>query len=290
MMINNELKQSVVAALNEQSRNYPSGSKHAVVLGISPAQYSKVKNGQLEQILSEAKWVSLARRLNVQPTSEMAWKIAHTEVFEFIYTQLEVCQEQSISGVLCDVPDIGKTCTAQAYARRHGSAVYIDCSQFKNKQKLVRAIAREFGVDHTGTYNDTYQDLVYYLRTIPKALIILDEVGDLQYDAWLELKALWNATENHCGWYMMGADGLEHKINKNIDRKKVGYTELFSRFGNRFQRITPQGRQEREQFLKEQASMIAQANGATDLQRIIKSTGGSHRRVRIEIRKQRQAA
>jgi len=39
-----------------------------------------------------------------------------------------------------------------------------------------------------------YEDLVFYLKTLPYPLIIFDEAGDLQYDAFLEIKALWNAT------------------------------------------------------------------------------------------------
>ena len=45
---------------------------------------------------------------------------------------------------------------------------------------------------------------------------------------FLELKALWNATERCCAWYMMGADGLKEKINRAIEGKKVGYTEMLS--------------------------------------------------------------
>ena len=63
--------------------------------------------------------------------------------------------------------------------------------------------------------------LLAYLRTIDTPLVILDEAGDLQYEAFLELKALWNATERCCAWYMMGADGLKEKINRAIEGKKV---------------------------------------------------------------------
>jgi len=52
--------------------------------------------------------------------------------------------------------------------------VYIDCSQVKTKLKLVRRIATEFGVDSKGRYSDMYDNLVYYLRSIDKPLIVLD--------------------------------------------------------------------------------------------------------------------
>ncbi|KAA6312859.1 hypothetical protein EZS27_036275, partial [termite gut metagenome] len=99
--------------------------------------------------------------------------------------------------------------------------------------------AKEFGVGCTGRYADVYEDLSYYLKTLPTPMIILDEAGDLDYAAFLEIKALWNATEMCCGFYMMGADGLKEKIRRSIAGKKVGYTELFSRFGKRYGKAVP---------------------------------------------------
>ena len=61
----------------------------------------------------------------------------------------------------------------------------MDCSQVKTKLKLIRYIAKEFGVTSNGRYSDVYEDLVAYLRTIDTPLVILDEAGDLQYEAFL---------------------------------------------------------------------------------------------------------
>jgi hypothetical protein len=186
--------------------------------------------------------------------------------------------------------DIGKTYTARAYVREHRNAVYIDCSQAKSKQALVRAISREYGIGHTGHYADVYANLVYYLRSLPNPLIILDEAGDLEYKAFLELKALWNATEYSCGWYMMGADGLKAKIEQNKAYKRVGYTEIFSRFGGRYQRITPDGTQALEEFARRQVSLVAEANGLKgENQRVFAQTQGSLRRVRIAVMKSQKS-
>lgn len=191
--------------------NYPSDAKHAASLGITTSVYSAIKNGQTDKVLSDANWIGIARRLGVNLRGEMEWKAAKTATFEYITAQLEFSQQSSLSAILCDIPNIGKTFTARYYVQNHKNAVYIDCSQVKTKLKLVRKIAAEFGVDSKGRYSDVYDDLVYYLRSIDNPLIILDEAGDLQYEAFLELKALWNATERCCAWYMMGADGLKEK-------------------------------------------------------------------------------
>ena len=188
--------------------------------------------------------------------------------YQYITAQLELCQQSSLSGILCDLPNIGKTFTARCYVQNHRNAVYIDCSQVKTKLKLVRKIAAEFGVDAKGKYSDVYSDLVYYLRSIETPLIILDEAGDLQYEAFLELKALWNATERCCAWYMMGADGLKEKINRSIECKKVGYTEMLSRYGDRYSKVTPDEANDRRAFLNEQARIVATVNARSEERRV----------------------
>lgn len=239
MQLSNELKERTLTAILADRANYPSDSKHATAIGISSSVYSTIKKGKLDKQLSDSAWLSLARRLNVPLRGEIEWKVAKTDTYSYITSQLEACQERSLSALLCDIPNIGKTFSARHYARTHKHVVYIDCSQTKTKVRLVRSIAIGFGLDAKGRYEEVYADLVYYLKGLHQPLIILDEAGDLQYEAFLELKALWNATERACGWYMMGADGLRAKIERSIDCCKVGYTELFSRFGDAYRKVTP---------------------------------------------------
>ena len=286
-MITTEIKNKILSAINQNRVNYPSDAKHAASLGITTSVYSAIKNGQTERMLSDANWVSIARKLGVSLRGEIEWKIAKTPTYQFITAQLEACQGSSLSAIMCDLPNIGKTFTARHYVKTHPNSVYIDCSQVKTKQKLVRKIAAEFGVDNKGRYAEVYEDLAYYLRSIDNPIIILDEAGDLQYDAFLELKALWNATERCCAWYMMGADGLKEKINRSINCKKVGYTEMLSRYGDRYSKVTPDEGKERQKFLIEQARIVAKVNvpEGIDAMEIARKSGGGLRRVYTEIEK-----
>lgn len=288
-MITNDIKIRIIEAIKANRENYPSDAKHAAALGINTAVYSAVKNGQTDKVLSDASWIAIARRLGVELRSKIEWKAAKTPTYLYIMAQLEFSQNSCTSGILCDIPNIGKTFTARLYASSHKNAVYIDCSQVKTKLKLIRKIAKEFGVNSNGRYNDVYDDLVFYLRSIDQPLIILDEAGDLQYEAFLELKALWNATERCCAWYMMGADGLKEKINRSIECKKVGYTEMLSRYGDRYSKVTPDDGKEREKFLREQAHIVAKLNApeGTDVKAIVLKTQGGLRRVYTEIEKLR---
>ena len=291
-MITSEQKQRILEAITANRANYPSDAKHAASLGIATSVYSAIKNGQTDKALSEANWITIARRLGVNLRGGIEWKAARTATFDFITTQLEACQQGGLSAIMCDIPNIGKTFTARYFVQGHRNAIYVDCSQVKTKLKLVRKIATEFGVSGNGRYSDVYEDLVYYLRSIENPLIILDEAGDLSYEAFLELKALWNATERCCAWYMMGADGLKEKIERSIEHKKVGYTEMLSRYGDRYSKVTPDDGKERDKFLKDQASAVAKVNAptGTDIAALVRKTNGGLRRVYTEIEKIRMSA
>ncbi len=282
-----DIKNRILEAIKADRVNYPSDNKHAVALGISASVYNNLKKGVTDKQVSDANWICMARRLGVQLKNEMAWVAAETPTFVFITEQLELCQRSGLSAILCDIPNLGKTFTARAYVKSHKNAIYVDCSQVKSKLKLIRYIAKEFGVDSNGRYYTVYEDLVYYLRTIDNPLIILDEAGDLQYEAFLELKALWNATERACAWYMMGADGLKEKINRAIEGKKVGYTEMFSRYGDSYSKVTPDDGKERTKFLKAQAAIVAKVNApaGTDVLKLVNLSGGGLRRLYTEIEK-----
>jgi len=280
-----------MSAMRQARENFPSDAKHAASLGIATSVYSMLKKGSSEKQLSEASWISIARKLGVELRDGISWKAAKTATYEYVSTQLSFCQQSSLSAILCDIPNIGKTYTARLYVQGHRNAVYVDCSQVKTKRKLVRKIAQEFGVGSIGNYYDVYDDLVYYLKSIEHPLVVLDEAGDLQYEAFLELKALWNATERCCAWYMMGADGLKAKINRNVEGAKVGYAEMLSRFGDKFSKITPDDGKERDRFLREQARVVATVNAPSgaDIGQIVRKTGGGLRRVYTEIEKLRNA-
>ena len=284
-MITTELKRTIAQAIIDNRKNFSSNARQAVSLGIHDSILSRIIKGETDQVLSDPKWIGIARRLNVQLAGNIMWTTVKTKVYNHVYTQLEFCQNFSLSGILCDEAGIGKTYAAMEYCKEHKNAIYVDCSQYKSKQRLVRFIAKELGVEHTGRYADVYADLVFYINTIGVVLVVLDEVGDLEYPAFLELKALWNATPSTCGWYMMGADGLEAKMNLNREHKKVGYAEIFDRYGAKYQRVSPQSLHDLNDFKKELIAQIGKANGIADVQKLYAKTDGSLRRIVIEVQK-----
>jgi len=61
-MITTEIKNRILAAIKANRANYPSDAKHAASLGITTSVYSAVKNGQTDRVLSDANWITIARK------------------------------------------------------------------------------------------------------------------------------------------------------------------------------------------------------------------------------------
>lgn len=284
-----EMKLVIVQAIKENRAMYNHDAVHARSLGLSPAVYSQIVAGKVDGKVSNARWAQIARKLDVDLNCSIPWRAVETPVYTYVTEQLTTCQKQSIAGILCDIADVGKTFTAKRYARTHSNCVYLDCSFCKTRAQFLTELAKAWGITGSGSLTSTVKDLVYYLVSLEKPLVILDEVGDLSYEAFLEIKALWNATEKSCGWYMMGADGLKAKIEKAIDHKKVGYTEIFSRFGKKFSKAVPLAKKDQDNFLMAQAAMVAKANlpqgTDVDLMTLVHKADGSLRRVFVEIQK-----
>lgn len=294
-MVTNDIKQRIVAAVAEDRKKYRSDAEHSRKLGLSTSVYSEVFNsGKLDRKISDDGWMEIAMRLKLNLKDDFEWQTANTPTYDYIYTQLERCQEEHISLIFCDEAGIGKTYTATQYVKENAEVVLIDCSQSKSKRRLIKAIAQEFGVATTGKYVDVYERLVYYLNNfVNNPLIILDEAGDLQQDAYLELKALWNITQGNCGWYMMGAVGLKCKIDRAKDNEKVGYAELFDRYGCKYQSITGEDEwaNDLKRFNATQIAIVANANAPkANIQQLIAGADGSLRRVMIEVKKLKRCA
>ncbi|WP_286913062.1 ATP-binding protein [Flavobacterium sp. UBA4197] len=260
MNLTNEFKQKVIKALFEQRENYGgSDSDYAKSKGIKPAIYSRLKKGETNRLLSDTSWIALGRELQVKVYDDK-WKITRTSVYNNMEDSLHFCKEFSKSMILVDDCGIGKTACAKHISRTMKNTFYVDCSQAKTKQQFIRLIAKTVGIDNGGKYIEVKANLKYYLTTLEKPLVILDEAGDLEYGAFLEVKELWNGTDGACGWYMIGADGLRSKVERGISGKKVGYAEIFSRFSDEFIKLVPNGKMDRQAFYSELIGAVASAN------------------------------
>lgn len=260
MIISNEFKSKVRTAILDKRKNYGgSDTDYAKTLGLKPSIYSRIKKGETERILSDTHWITIGRELDVK-LFENKWKVARTSVYNQIESSLTFCKELSKSMIMAEDCGIGKTFCTRHIVRNMKNAFYVDCSQGKTKQQFIRLLAKTVGVDNKGRYVDVKGNLKYYINLLEKPLIVLDEAGDLDYNAFLELKELWNGTDGSCGWFMIGADGLRAKINRGINNKKVGYAEIFSRFSDEYVQIVPSGTVDRKNFYSNLIGAVASAN------------------------------
>ena len=260
MKITAEFKQKVVAELMDIRTRYGgSDAAFAKQQGINSSVWSRLKNGETEGLLKDTQWLNLGRELNIS-MNQRRWNMARTQVFEAISEDVKFCQTHSKGMVLVDDCAIGKTFSAKYLSKTLNNCFYLDGSQCKTKNLFIRAFAKAIGLDSTGRISDIKANIKYYLRMLDTPVIILDEAGDLEYTAFLELKEFWNATEGVCGWYLMGADGLKAKMERGISYKKVGYRELLSRYSDKYMKIIPTDRHERLAFYRKMISDVLEVN------------------------------
>ena len=260
MELNQQYRQQVAEALLAKRQQF-SGSDAAFAkqMDLNGAIYSRIRNGETEGIVADSKWLRIGRSLGVN-LSDRKWQVAKTDVFTIIEEDVDFCQTHSKSKMFVDDCGIGKTFTAKYLSRTRKNCFYIDASQCKTRHLFTRALAKAIGVDDKGKLFEVKEDIKYYLNTLPTPMIIIDEAGDLDRPAFLDLKEYWNATENTCGWYLMGAEGLREFIKKGMRNKKVGFAEIFSRFSERYTTIVPVDVHEKQDFYRQLITDVLQAN------------------------------
>jgi hypothetical protein len=255
-----EFKEKVIEAARERRKLYDgTDGSFAKTLGISASIFSRMTKGEHMGLLKTTQWIMIARDLGIT-LEDRKWNVARTDVFQMIEEDIQFCKTHSKAKICVDDCGIGKTFTARFLSRTIKNCFYVDASQAKTRQAFIRLIAKTVGGESKGQYFAVKETLKFYLKSLSQPIIVIDEAGDLEYEAFLELKELWNATENCCGWYMMGADGLRAKIERGIANKRVGYAEIFSRYSEKFTTMVPRERQDRNAWYKKLITDVLSAN------------------------------
>lgn len=272
-MITPEFKQQVRTAILQNRENYPSLSdaKYAKSIGISSSVFSRLKKGETERVLSNSNWIEIGRKLSVN-TSKIKWNIARTSVYTEIEQNIKFCKEYKKATILIDECGIGKTFCTKHIVRNLTNAFYVDCSQAKTKSQFIRHLAKTLGVDNAGRLYDVKENLKYYINLMDKPFIALDDAGYLDTNVLVEIIEIWNATENRCGWLMVGDDSLQNKVERGLKSQKVGFKALFSRFSDEFIHYVPIGKQDKQEFYKQLIGDVASVNvkSKTTINKLIK--------------------
>lgn len=258
--VSRQLIEKCVEALLQASENYGgTATQFARKYGMSASVWSAIRNGIIDKQLSPQKWLNIASMLGVQ-ASNRTWRMARTEVFDAIEQGVMACKEYGWGMIFVDKCAIGKTYSAKYLTKTVKNCFYVDGSQCKTKILFSRTLAQTIGVDSSGRYQDVKARIKNALNVLEKPVVIIDEAGDLEYNAFLDLKEYYNATEGSCGWYMMGANGLRKKITDGISRESVGFEEIFSRFSDAYAHIVPTNKDEQIEFYRRLLTTVLAAN------------------------------
>lgn len=246
IQVNENFKLQVVAALKDYRTNFDgTDGQFAKKLGINPSIYSRIKNTtDYDGIISPVQWINIGAELNVR-LDQRKWNIVRTEPFVVIEEEILFCKAHSKAMMFADECEIGKTTTAKYLSRTLKNCFYIDASQCKTKILFARAIAQAIGLDSGGKIADLKKRIKYALLSLPKPIVIIDEYSDLERAAKLDYKEYWNATDGHCGWYLMGAESMIYEFEQGIANGKPGYAENFSRSGSNYSSAVPKNNKER---------------------------------------------
>lgn len=256
-----EYKVKVLAALTDARERYDgSDSNFAKKYGINKSVYSGLKKGDIDRKISPGKWLELGRQLGVS-LNERNWNMVRTDVFSMIEEDVLFCKEFSKSMMFVDECAIGKTYSARYLSRTLKNCFYIDATQCRQERSLIRAIAKAVGGELDGTLEEIKESAKYILNILPHPIVIIDEAGALSYSSLLLLHEFWNGTQDCCGWYLMGSDGLRTKLQKGKGTsKKQSYKELFSRFSSKYNHIVPDAPDDRAVFFRTLIETVLSAN------------------------------
>ncbi|MGV0830299.1 AAA family ATPase [Empedobacter brevis] len=253
-----QFKIKVIEAIKVARSNYGGSNKaFSKIIDLNEGIISNIlTDKELEGKISDANYLRIGQMLNVR-MNEKPWKIVRTLVYNEMEDNLAYCKDTSSSMMFVDDKGIGKTECAKHIISKMKNAFYIDCSQCKSKNAFIRTLAKTIGLEPKGKYYEILESIKYYLLILDKPLIVLDEFGDLDYNSFLEIKALQNATPKQCAWYAIGAEGLRKKMERGIENQKIGFVECFSRFGEDFIKMVPTGHENRQSFYEQLTTSVA---------------------------------
>lgn len=261
--VTTEFKQKVHSALLEVRENFTGAdAAFAKQWNLHGSVYSQIKNGNLEgNLIKEAQWIEIGRKLNVT-TNDRKWNFARTDVFVKIQSDIQFCKANSKAMIFVDDCEIGKTQAAKYLSKTLQNCFYVDASQVETKTQLIRALATAIGVDSDGRFAEIKGRIKYALQAMPIPIVMIDDPGGWKLDSFLLLKEFWNATENVCGWYLIGDDSLQSLIDRGIRNKKPGIRAFFSRFSSNYARITPTDKEEKKAFYRNLITAVLSVNMA----------------------------
>jgi len=269
-----EHKNAIVAEIKWMSGK-TSQKRVATQAQVSPGTISQIIAGNHEHISDE-----MFRGIQGNLRIDLNWNIAITDNLKEAYHFCNSAQKQGLALLISDKAGKGKSNAYKYYDRRNDNVLHIECKASWSKKSFVKQLLITMGVKPYGTTEELLAKFNDTIKRLHQPLLILDQADKLkdpQLDLFMEF---YNDHEGHLGIILSGVDALRKRIEKGVQRSKVGYDELYSRVGRKIIRLNP--------INKKDVAAICEANGVTDKDdkiTIYDTCGGDLRRVRREIKK-----
>lgn len=268
LQISDEFKQRVIYALlkrekeavEEQGMNR---KRFCNQIEINVSVLSRLKKGERDGILSDTKIMHLAQFLDISPNNTN-WDIANTPVLELITIQVMFCKKHSRIRAFADDCGIGKSESAKYISKSVPNAFYVPCKRAKTRMQFIKTIAKAIGIDTSGNSHEVTNRVISVLNSVLQPVVILDDLGYVNQESITLTLDIMDATENGCGWYIIGDDSLERKLERGVSNKTIGYRALFSRLGKKYSNIVPFEKGQKVQFYKDLIKDVLVTNSDLD--------------------------
>ncbi len=265
-------KQMIVAELEKLAQK-ESQTKIARKAGVSTATISQMINHNWDLIRDEM-WQKVKINLHIN----WDWCTADTGNLKAISQLLSSAQKRSMSIAVSHDAGAGKSHAYRLYARTLENVIYVECKNYWTKKSYARQLCIACGVDDSGTVENLIERFIHALKSMNKALVIIDQIDKLK-DSQLDLfMDFYNELDGHCGFMLSGVPAFEKRVRRGCQLNKIGYRELYSRVGKKFIHLRA--------TTEADVAKICKANGIDDEQfvnEIFNTCEGDLRRVRRSI-------
>lgn len=288
-MITEQQKKDITAKLRKFVGKYLSQKQAALAIDdISEALVIQILNNKWDHI-HDRKWITLAKQIGVFGSKD-AKVFVDTKVSRDIAKLLNVSRKYGSMVCITGRAGIGKSTSAQYYTNENiTDTFYVQCRTDWNIKTLFKRLLKAMRKDDVhGTLTFMIDEIVKEIKRIKAPLIIFDEIDKLldkpgASTVLRHMITLYNELNGHCGIAFTCTNSIEVFIKKGIDRKAIGFEEMYSRIGSGYLKL--------KSATDADIQMLCAAYGITDEEEVytiineVKDLNGDLRRFDANVQK-----
>jgi DNA transposition AAA+ family ATPase len=224
-----QIQEALLKTITDQALTQNQAAK---MIGVSSAVLSNMLTGKEGSskwdLIRSDKWRAAAEFAGVNDT-QTTWSIRETRNLKLVVNLCEDSQKYSRFLAVAGYSGAGKTTALKYYQRKTPGVFYVLCTVTMGKKNFLDVILASMGKYVEGSIFNKVNEIVTFLRTIDKPLLILDDAGKLT-DANLRLiQVIYDELENRTGIVLAGTEYLHNYILKMAAKDKYGFQELSRR-------------------------------------------------------------